>query len=185
MSQMPPSGYQQPPYGQPPYGQPPYGQPYPYPPYPQQRRLSAAAVISLICGVLLCVPLLSSLLAVIFGLVGLVRTGGGQMRGRGLAATGLLLGILGLIAWPVGGYWLYQQARPVLDVTDDFLRNAADGKVDDAFADCADTMTRKDVEQFSNSMKEKGAYRNISISGANVEKFGARDARWWNVAAAS
>ena len=99
MSQLPPS----PPSPFPP--QQPAGQPvvpggaYTMAP---QRQTSGAAVASLICGILGCVPLLTGLLAIILGIVGL-RTNARATRytGRGMAIAGLILGLISLIAWGV------------------------------------------------------------------------------------
>ena len=106
MSQYPPPPGQpmQPPFGQPPmppgYGQQPYGQPgFP----PQPTGTSGAAIGSLICGILGCVPFITSLIAVILGIVGIKATGNNRAGGRGMAIAGLILGLLGLVGWSIGG----------------------------------------------------------------------------------
>ncbi|MEM9372746.1 MAG: DUF4190 domain-containing protein [Planctomycetota bacterium] len=59
-------------------------------------RLSQAALWSMILGIIgLCVPL-TSLPALIMGIVGLTKTGAGKLRGQGFAVTGTVLGALGL-----------------------------------------------------------------------------------------
>ena len=117
MSQFPPQPgqpfgqppQQQPPFGQaqiqPPYGQPPYGQqPYGQPGFGQAPRgTSGAAIASLICGILGCVPFITSLLAVILGFVGIKATSNGRAGGRGMAIAGLILGLLGIFGWGLGG----------------------------------------------------------------------------------
>jgi hypothetical protein len=67
------------------------------------RKTSGKAVASLVLGIiglLACFVILPSLLAVIFGWIGLrgIKRSGGQLKGRGLAIAGLVTGIIGLIA---------------------------------------------------------------------------------------
>jgi hypothetical protein len=65
------------------------------------RPTSGLAVASLVLGI---VGLLSfvygvgSLLAVIFGAIGMKQTQDGQRGGRGMAIAGLVMGIIGLVA---------------------------------------------------------------------------------------
>ena len=66
---------------------------YPFGPSPPT---SGWAITSLICGLLGCVPLVASVLAVVAGVLGLRQTRGGKAAGRGMAVTGLALGILGI-----------------------------------------------------------------------------------------
>jgi prepilin-type processing-associated H-X9-DG protein len=59
------------------------------------------ATASLVLGLILCVPL-CSLLAIIFGIIGIVRANNPSMRGKGkgVAISGLVLGCLGLLIAP-------------------------------------------------------------------------------------
>ncbi len=88
----------------PPQPQPGYQREDDFPPRRPRRRQQAStssmAVTSLIFGLLgFCVPYLASLLAIIFGSAGMVRTGEGKRSGRGFALTGLILGIFTLLGW--------------------------------------------------------------------------------------
>jgi hypothetical protein len=91
--------YGQPPYGPPPYGQGPYGQPGqgPYG-WQQPRRTNSLAIAALCCGIaqVIAGPL-TGIPAIILGYVSI-----GQIRqtgedGRGMAITGIVLGIAGLL----------------------------------------------------------------------------------------
>jgi hypothetical protein len=74
----------------------------------------AGLVLGNISMVLLWVPLLNwvlSLLGIIFGAVGLnkaKRIGG---KGKGMAMSGLILGILGALAGTMFVVWVWQQAK--------------------------------------------------------------------------
>lgn len=116
-----PSGqYGQAPYGQPPYGQAPYGQaphgqqPYGQSPYGQQydtwqggndatKGTDGFSIAALVSGVICCaVP------ALVLGIVGIIRTGGGARKGRWMAVTGLVLGLVGTVLWVLAGVGLSQ-----------------------------------------------------------------------------
>jgi hypothetical protein len=138
---QPPPPYGQPPYPQQPYEQPPYQQQQPYqqpwheaqPPYgqlppagwypsgpgygapyeaPGRRRLDGWSVAGLVCGILPTV-----VLGVAFSIVGLVRTGQRQRRGRVLAVVGLLLSLLWLAGFAtLGAYDDHQQQATATQV---------------------------------------------------------------------
>ena len=100
MPPQPPAGRtgippgQQPTYGAPPGQQPAYGTP---PGQYQGRKTNGLAVTSMILGILwLC--WLGSILAVLFGHIGLsqIKKSQGTQTGRGFAIAGLVLGYLGV-----------------------------------------------------------------------------------------
>src|SRR5437016_2678535 len=82
MSQVPPPGY-------PPQGYPPQGPPPGYPPQsggysvaPEPKRSNGWAISSLICGILGCIPLITGILAVLLGAVGLAKTKNPRVGGK-------------------------------------------------------------------------------------------------------
>jgi hypothetical protein len=94
------------PYGNDPYGQQPPnpsggagdGGAYPPPPggggFEQPPKTDGVSIASLVLSLLCCAPV-----GLILGFVGIRRTKGGQRKGRGLAITGVVLGLLGLLVW--------------------------------------------------------------------------------------
>ena len=73
---------------------PQYGAPAPQYGAPASTSTDGVSIAALIVGLLG-----GSLVAVILGGIGLKRTAGGIRQGRGMAWAGLILGILGTIAW--------------------------------------------------------------------------------------
>ena len=73
---------------------------------------SAAAVLSLVCGILLCLPVATGLTAIIAGLIarGQAARKPTLVGGRGMAMTGILLGILNLIGWTCGLIYALSQS---------------------------------------------------------------------------
>jgi hypothetical protein len=67
---------------------------------PVSSRVSLMAVTSLVLGILCCIPG-SGLVATIFGIVAIlfITKSAGRLTGRGLAVTGLVLGLFGTIGW--------------------------------------------------------------------------------------
>src|SRR5687768_3906578 len=108
-------------------------QSYPQPGTPMERpRTSGAAITSLILGILGCVPLITSILAVILGIVGIRATRQPNVGGRGLAIAGLILGLIGIIGWATMGggvYAFYVTSRPVANVAQQFTKDIAAGNI--------------------------------------------------------
>ena len=65
---------------------------------------STAAVVSLVCGVLLCLGPMTGITAVIAGVIArrAVRDNPATVGGAGMALTGILLGVLNLVLLPLG-----------------------------------------------------------------------------------
>jgi len=73
-------------------------------------KTSGLATMSMVLGILgasCLLPIVSPILAVIFGIMGLteIRQSGGNMTGRGEAISGIVLGILSLVAVPLLLLW--------------------------------------------------------------------------------
>ena len=62
-----------------------------------RAKLSTVAIAGVVFG-LLWLGGLGSILAVTFGIIGLVETGSPQRRGRGVAVAALVLGVVGILA---------------------------------------------------------------------------------------
>jgi hypothetical protein len=105
-----------PPSGQNPYGQTPYGgTPYPgggeYGAQPVEKKTDGVSIAAFVTGLVCCAPV-----GVILGIIGIARTKNGQRKGRWAAVTGIVLGVLGIVAWvglAVGGVWIFENTiRP-------------------------------------------------------------------------
>jgi len=99
---------------------------------PSMTRTSGAAIASFVCGLVMCVPGITGLVAVITGIIGIVQTGKPEVRGRGLAVAGLILGMISLAGWGllgVGGYALFQSAKPQRTFARTFIADLAARKV--------------------------------------------------------
>lgn len=99
---VPPPGYPPSPAGYPPQYPPQYPPPG-YPPYPQPfKPTSGWATAGLIFGILgFCLPIIGSLLGIVFGIIGITKTRDNRAGGRGMAVAGLSLGIVSLLFGPL------------------------------------------------------------------------------------
>ena len=72
-------------------------------PSPSAARTPGKATASLVLGILglILLPLVCSTLAIVFGTIAKreIDASGGRLGGRGLAATGTVLGWVGLVVW--------------------------------------------------------------------------------------
>lgn len=102
------------PYGNDPYGQQPPQNPYGPPGggsgFNEPAKTDAVSIIALVTA-FCCSPV-----AMVLGIIGIVRTKGGQRKGRWAAIIGLILGTLGLIGGVVviaiGGVFLASVVEP-------------------------------------------------------------------------
>ena len=72
-------------------------------------KSSGMAIASLICGIVICLAPISSVLALVFGFLGLRKDKEGY-SGRGLAITGIILGVLGIFLC-AGAYLSLEKIR--------------------------------------------------------------------------
>jgi hypothetical protein len=151
-----------------------YGQPgTPGMPSPGERKLSVSALMSLICGIVGCVPFITSLLAVILGIVGIKKTSDPRYSGRGLAIAGLILGLLGLAGWGLFGGGIFAMmagSKPAANVAQQFTSDIAAGNVSAAQARCESTVTQEQLQSLADQFKSWGAFKDLTIPARAVDK---------------
>jgi len=83
---------------------------------PPQTRTSGAAVASLITGILGCIPFITGICAIIFGLIGIGATRNPAIRGRAMAVIGLILGLLSVLGWGLftGSAYYLKKNTPIV-----------------------------------------------------------------------
>lgn len=165
MSQQypPPPGQYPPQYGQPQYGGPP-------------TKTSGAAIGSLVCGILGCIPFVTSLLAIILGFIGLGATSKPGVTGRAMAIIGLILGFIGILGWSVGGYSIYWGFGKVQELAGEgvktFLTPLVEGDITKAVAETsmsADEVaaTREKIKGWGTLSAVKMTWNGMSAETAN------------------
>ena len=154
----------------------PQGGPQGYVP-PVAPRTSASAIMSLIFGILGCVPLLTSILAVIFGIVGIRATRDPRYTGKGIAITGLILGILGILGWgTMGGtlYTYYIVSKPIAAVAHQFTGNVANGNAQAAQALCESSVTKDELAALADQFQQWGTFKDLTIPVREMKSTGGQ-----------
>lgn len=166
----PPPGQMPPNYGQPPGGPVGYGQ------MPPPQRTSVAAIISLISGILGCF-VITGIIAIISGIIGLSATSNPNVKGRGLAITGIILGLLfSLIGGGIGYgmYWGMGKIKEMaMEQTKPFVNAIVDGDIEKASQ--YTTIPRAELEKLSADMSGWGQMTTVSLSGFDAKKNNGRD----------
>jgi hypothetical protein len=154
---VPPPGYGFP--GQPGFGQQGYS-------LPAMTRTSGTAVASLVCGLIMCIPGITGLVAVITGFIGIAETGKPGVRGRGMAVAGLILGLISLCGWGlagVGGYAMFRAAKPQRAFAKTYISDLAAGKVDQCVANSTSTLTPDILDAAAKKMNAWGTLQDTTI----------------------
>src|SRR5450432_783256 len=157
------------------------------PPQPVSKN-NGWAIASLIFGIIGCIPFLSGILAVIFGIVGIKKSP--QSGGKGLAITGLILGILSFLGWAgfvtVGGLGtlaMYRASAQPRAVAKQFAQDLSAGNVDAALGRCDPAMKREDVQTpaicFSNLARSRTRWFSVSMDQVPMALRNGRSSEAW------
>jgi hypothetical protein len=129
------------------------------PGYP--TRTSGAAVTSLVCGLLLCIPGLTGLLAIIFGLVGISSTKNPMVRGRGMAIAGLILGLANFGLWAGGTETWWKNTAPERAAATKFINDLSAGNAAAAAGDCSSKVTADQLKTALDWFTQQGPVQSV------------------------
>jgi hypothetical protein len=151
---------------------PPPGYPAPTPSGfgPPMKQTNGIAVASLICGLLGCVPVIGSLLAVIFGFLGISKARDPRYGGKGMAIAGVLLGIFWFLGWAAGGYGFYRVYVAVREMgipAKTFVQAMESGDIAKARTVAAPTLTDEQLTEISRSLRSLGALKDFKATSAS------------------
>lgn len=154
----------------PPAPPPPGAMPQQYTLNPQPKT-SGAAIGSLICGILGCVPWLTGLIAIILGIVGIKSTKDPLTRGRGMAIAGLVLGVVSVVVWTLLGstiFAFFSSTGPARDQARAFIYDLDKGDVTAAHARVTGDITADELKLVAERMKTWGGVKDVTMVGINV-----------------
>ena len=133
---------------------------------PQPQRTNVPAVVSLVTGILSCIPFLSAV-AVITGILGLTKTKDPAVGGRGMATAGLILGSIGVL-WTVvallGGAGLlavYRGGAPMRATVRQFAADIGNQDANAAMQECSSSMDRALIDK---TVTDAGGWGKLSDS---------------------
>jgi hypothetical protein len=128
-----------------------------------------SAVVSLVCGILGCIPLITGLLAVIFGIVGLNKARNPYVSGKGMSIAGLILGVISLIGWGAFfalGLSLWGSFGKPTIVATQFALQMSRGDVDGALTQTTG-IAREKLAADSDAMKAAGPITSLGPQNFN------------------
>jgi hypothetical protein len=143
----------------------------------QNRKSNVPAIVSLVLGLLGCVPAITSLGAIVFGAIGIKTAKKINGNGKGMAIAGLILGMIGLLAWGYAGYRVYVIGRDVVDTVQTawndkaaFLSNSLaknfitglSSKNNNALKEVVSSDSKTDLNQLRNQIGNLGTFQNVS-----------------------
>jgi hypothetical protein len=138
-------------------------------------RTSIAAVVSLVCGILGCIPFFPGFAAVLLGIVGIAKTGSPRVTGRWMAIVGLLLGLMSVGVWTLGGFGMYAAYQLVATPATELTRDLSEGKIEEALALTVPGTDRATLEAASEKIKPWGAFQSLSLALDKIDGQGVKD----------
>ena len=87
---------------------------------------SGLAISSLVCSLILCCPA-TTVVGALLGFFAIFTTGPGRKRGRGLALSGLLIGLISTALWIIPMYWLGSMMTKIYTVPKQVIVESAAG----------------------------------------------------------
>ena len=140
----------------------------------QPRKTSVAAVLSLVCGILGCF-IVTGILAVILGIVGLRKTRDPQVSGRGLAIAGIILGVLTMLPTVIGlatgglAFWgVAKMTEEPRRAAREWMVALSAGDVDKAASLSTAGVTRERLAEASETVKAKVAFVDMTSNNINI-----------------
>jgi hypothetical protein len=149
-------------------GGPPGGGPVEYTDY-SRIRVSAMAVTSLVLGVLVCIPGITGLGAIGFGIGGVRATRNPLVRGRGVAIAGLILGILNVGGWGVAAVGWWEASGPMRGAARQFVVDVSAPHAAAAYADSGNPLSEDQVKKIIDWFGKRGAVSSIRVTGADIQ----------------
>jgi len=134
------------------------------------RRTNGAAVASLVLGIVGCVPLLTGLLAILFGFIGIRKSRDPYLGGKGLAVAGLILGIVSVLGWSVFGLVLgygYTESKPAGIVARQFLQDVTAGNINAALTNSTG-ISAAQLQTQNTQLAAFGTLQSVSLSSFNI-----------------
>ncbi len=133
-----------------------------------QPKMNVPAVVSLVLGLAsFCLPVITGVLAVMFGAVGVRRSRDANAGGRGPAIAGLVLGLISTVLWlailvPVSMTWV--NSRPQKAMAAEFIADLSHRDINAADKLSAITFGRGHMEDLSDRLNAYGDFREVKFN---------------------
>jgi hypothetical protein len=140
---------------------------------PAASTTSGAAVTSLVCGLLMCIPFLTGAIAILTGIIGVISTGKPTVKGRGMAIAGIILGLISIAGWSVAGlagFALYRAGGPARVVARQYVADLSAGNLDQCLQHSSPAITKDQLDNISKTMQSWGAITDTTIFSFSIDK---------------
>ena len=147
--------------------------------YGPPSRTSAAAVVSLVTGILGCL-VVTPFVAIVSGIVGIRATRDLAVRGRAMAVAGLILGLLwifGAIASTTVGVVFWRNSEPPAVVARQFTADLVAGDYPAALAKSSG-LTEANLREIHDGLAPWGANTDITLGDRHANKPLNGPTRW-------
>lgn len=129
-------------------------------------RVSGLAIASLVCSLVICLPVIHALLGLGLGIGALAAMRSGTVRGRGMAIAGITISIIVLIGWAVAGYAMVNAGRSALKANtfaQSFVQTVATGNFTIAQPMTGPPMTAADLATMKAALDQHGTLQSLSL----------------------
>lgn len=122
------------------------------------KRGNGFATASLVCSLLICIPIVAQLLAIVFGIVGLIKSSGGR-GGIVRSIFGIVIScifLLGVTVVGVAGYGFWKAIEPGYNAATAMITSAKDGDRATLRALCSPDVSDEQIDKLLADIQSRG-----------------------------
>jgi len=139
---------------------------------PPATRTSGAAITSLVCGLIMCIPFVTGLVAVITGFIGIGTTSNPAVKGRGMAIAGLILGFLSIAGWGLFGggmLVLFHGSTAQRIFAKQYLADLSAGNIDQCVQHSSSKLTKAQIDGYSKQAQGWGTLNDTTVMAFSLD----------------
>jgi hypothetical protein len=143
---------------------------------PGPSRTNGLAIASLVCSVAgFCVLFVGGLLGVILGVLGLAKTRNGLVGGRGMAITGIVVGVLSILTSIIISFAIYagvgaamRGSAPARNAARQFVIDLSQGNLNAAASEATPDISPAELATLSQKLQSRGSFVDMTSSQFSV-----------------
>ncbi len=124
---------------------------------------STASLAGLACGILLIIPFIAGIAAIVLGVMGLRETREPSARGRRLAITAIVLGLVNVVGWSGYAEFISHLSAPGRSVAHRFVTRLNAGDTTGASRECTDSINGEKLQAASDQLKGWGGAKSVAV----------------------
>ncbi len=138
----------------------------------QPPRMSKSAMTGFVVSLLGCIPVVTSVVGLVFGIIGFRNTASPMVRGRGFAIAAIVLSLVGLAGWSAIGFisWqVYANSDEPRLAARAFVEHVAAGDFNEATAASDANMPSADLQKAIDYFEPYGTLVDLSVTSISTE----------------